>query len=352
MASPTLLKRCPACNARLVPDKPACPSCAMPAAKMADFAAAKRVAEARGIGKTAVEKDVPARSSGGAIPYVKYTLCAGVGLVLIGLAYFVVSYWTRPAPQPWLAYPTSAKDLVAQILTDIHTDTDPSADHALTYLSLARRSTDKETQQHDHFHQLFHDMAKYLTGEFGPDWINKVDIQPADPAKGGDETTFVVKIATDTIHVQLETQQPPTPAGGAAPPALKPPHFGFISIPEFDTDDTARSAQLGIINAVIGQGSARQLGGIMALSGNQARETPMDTKRRILPILRNPHDEALKRIVYHAWPVRLDPTVRARLKSIIEDQRYAMDVQKVAQQVLDSSVPEEELISAGVQKFD
>ena len=207
-----------------------------------------------------------------------------------------------------------------------------------------------DSRDAEHWGYVFTDVNEYLTGEFGPAWNTLMDVAPAEPAKGNNNTEYIVTIATEQLHVTLEAQKPK-----AAAVAPSPTHFGIVSIGGFSLDealhgDPARGPAGYLTHVYGGTGSAEQLIGIIGASTSLARLTNMQVKRLLLPLVRNPRGTGVKDVIYRLYLVREDATVRHRLTKITKDARYPADLQNAAQQVLDGTVDEAVLIKVGAER--
>lgn len=339
MASSSGLRTCPNCNAALVPGRAQCISCGLAADKMEALAAAKAHAARRGIRRTATETATDAPEG---LTIRKLATRAAIAVVLLVA---VVVGWTLIAgedPRPWLAYPTDGEQLVSTFMAHVAAG---DKDQAYTLVSTPRKNPD-DREDADRWGFLFQDINEYLAGEFGSGWNTKMSVRPSDPAAGGADTLYVVTVGTETLHVEVEPQLPPSGKGPT------PAHQGVVAIREFPMEDSGvnvtRGAQSILRNVYGADGSAEQVGALGGIFSGRANESAMQTKRRVLPLVRNPRSTGLKHAMLHLWPVRQDPTVRARLTSITTDARYAPELQKLAQDIMDSNVPEEELIAARV----
>ncbi len=325
--------RCPNCHAAVPLGKTQC-ICGLDVSKFNVFARAKKAALQKGL-RTKMEAAPPPWWKDSTL--VKTAVALGVVLLIVA----GVMAWRGSRPEPWEAFPTAREEVVKQLMTHLHADNDKSLRAA--YLLVA--DEDKKNINDDgKYRQLFHEVNKYLAGEFGDDWIKHTTITP-DPA---DADRFIVKVALETLHVRTSEESPKNA------PAAKGKHFAYRSIEEFDLHEAANMQKMagigGVLKGLGASGSANQLNQIIGAGAHSNRETLMQTKRRLLPILRNPRGEAVKRCVYQTWRIRNDPVVHNRLQAIVDDGRYAGDVQDAAKSILDGSVTEEELAAVGVEK--
>lgn len=331
------IKTCPACDARLTPGLTICAKCRMPVAKMADLWAARRKAESLGRGKVKVSeaREIDWRSlakAGG--------IAAGVLVVMLGM-YFGVKYMGGAYDKPWLRYPTDPEQLVKEFMGYIETDKDKSFDKAYGLMSMSVRH-DQESGERGRYRQLYHEVYKYLTEEFGPGWGATMSLV-AEPGGGGGTLFYRVEVGAETLHVAVE------PQGPEKGPAPSPARYGVMQIAEFPIEEAAEAQQMagigGVVGGIAGQAAKDNLQNVIGGLSSR-RLTPMQTKRQYLPLVRKANVPRM--VVLHLWPVRNDPVVRARLESMVKDQRYAPDVQKTAQEILNGTVPLEDLIAGHV----
>jgi hypothetical protein len=210
---------------------------------------------------------------------------------------------------------------------------------------------ENDTQEAGNYLQLYHEIEKYLAGEIGAGWSGQMTIAPAD-AKADplrEPVVYVVKVGLETLHVEVCPQGPDKP-GGALP---TPPRYGVVEIKEFPISQAGKFQQMegitGVVRTIGGNQAASNLQQVIGVGGAMnGRQTPMQIKCQVLPLVRDPDAPTLGRGLLHLWPVRNDPVVQARLESIAKDARYAPEMQRRAQDVLESRVPPEDLIAAGV----
>jgi hypothetical protein len=301
---------------------------------MRAFAAAKLAARRKGVGATQVE------STGSGAPFYKNFLRPIVIFPAL-IAILLVYYLTRPAaPAAWTKLPKTQLDAAREILTDISKG-DPGYYKAYDLIAPSAKNPDNRDDV-GRYRQLFHVMNTYLSTEFGSDWIDTITLQ-ADKNNGD---LIEAHIGPETLHLRAVLQTPADKLND------NNHHYAIEGFDEFDIHDAAAMQQMaaitGILGGVAGPGAVNNLQTIIGAAGGNQRESPMVRKLRILPNLRNPRT-AVRRTVLQAWPIRRDPVIRARLQSIVDDQRYQPDVIQTAQQVLQENVPEEDLIAAGVE---
>jgi hypothetical protein len=328
----TKITRCPNCAAIVPLRAKKCVGCDMDVSQMEAFAAAKEQARRRGKRGTAVE-DLPP-------PWWRSPL--GItALVLVGMiGAFIVWRMTRPLPPPaWTYFPTSQDALVNQMFTDISVGDDPGYDKAYALISPSQKDPN-DANEKGHYRQLFHEVYKYLliydTG-WGQDM--KIERNP------GDADTMLVHVGPETLHVHTEMITPMDKVNDSNK------HYGATGINEFDIGEaggmSSTEAQKAVIREFAGQGAVNNIEGIMGASGGHPHETPMQTKMRLIPSLLNPR-VVNNYEIYQTWTIRKDPATRWVLERIKQDGRYSGDAQKIAQEVLEDSVTEEERIAAHV----
>ena len=337
-AEPSSSRRCPNCDTPVASDRTRCPSCKLEVSMMDKFAAAKHAAQTRGLRTRVESQEQPTP------PLISPRLIrAAVFMILLATVAGGIIRYTMFRPQPWESYPTSAEEAVTKLMKYIGEDSDNSLAQAYDLVG-QEMSKDKTGDIRGRYLQLFHVAAKYLSGEFGSAWPSTVKIEVAKD----DPNRFIVHIGLETLHIRTSLQ---TPADQRSDPAKL--HYAVLAIEEFDINDAGKLQQMagitGYINLYGAQGSVNQLNDILtARGGDINRETTMETKMRLLPVLRNPNANSLKIATTLAWKVRRDPVIQARLKSIVDDGRYPGDVQNTARQVLDGTLSEEDRIAAGL----
>jgi hypothetical protein len=298
------------------------------------FEAARRAAEAKGFKGTRVEDDrPPIYRRPGPIAAILLLLLIGVG---------VAYYGTRPIPPPaWTFYPRSREAAAREIMELIASGNDEQYSRAYARLDPTVRNPE-DREERGQYRQIFHVIHQYSTGEFGDNWIAtaKFAQDPANPE------IVTVKVGAETLKVQTGLVTPPDAMDRGQPEHFAVrgiDDFGIAYAPGFQTT----AARTNLIDAVVGPGSAQDLRTILGATRQNRHETPMQTKVRMLPILRNPR-ETNYRTVLQTYPVREDPVMRARLEMIRDDTRYDNQVREGAEQVLKKNVPEGALEGAGV----
>ncbi len=323
---------CPNCHAAIPRGARACSVCKLEVAKMAGYAAAKKAALTRGIKTTAVERKASSLPVGSIVKAVILLLVVG-GIAYGGYLLF------KPKPPRYLQYPAAAQDSARKFMTYISAGTDLQYDQAYAMIPDSVRDP-RADDERGQYHQIFHIMYLYLSGEFGDNWIAKTDVAP-DPA---DPDVVIVHVGLETLHVRVADQ---TPADKKA----IGPHFGVLGVDEFDVAEAGkfqqRKAIEGVVGGMAGQGAVNNLEKVLNSGGAPRNETPMQKKVRLLPVVGNPH-EVSGQAVLNLWPIRKDPVVRNRLEQVVSDGRYDSQIQDVANEVLKDKVTEEELIAAGV----
>lgn len=352
MPTSTPLSHCPACKAKLQRGLEACPSCQMSVSKMQDYLVAMQRAKAVGM--------EPVRTSRLPQINIEWTppvkiAAWGLGILVVGIVlYLSVGFlWQRAAPSI-LHYPTDPQELITQYFRLIEQDKEEPHHQAFTLQSLTVLHPDKSDERGQYL-QLYHVLNKYLTGEIGVGWsaagimvVTPVD-PTADPSKG--KTAYLVKIGLETLHVEIIPQgwDPTKPDN----PPPTPTRYGIVNIEEFPISQAAQFIKLaaitGVFRGVGGQGAGENLQTVLSLGGTGGgRETPMQTKYRVLPMVRDPESANIRRGLLHLWPVRRDLVVKARLLSIMEDARYTLEDQRLAKEVLEERVAPEDLMAVGV----
>ncbi len=257
-------------------------------------------------------------------------------------------YFSRPVPNPLRTYPTSGRELVRRYFSLIAAGTpaDLQKTQALLSWPLRRRFR----KQAAAYRQRVGFLDDYLKGLFGANWGAHMRVV-ANETVGGPASAvqwqYVVAVGTEKFHVRIAVQN------HLHRPALRgPPRFGVVAIRELPWAGGARAERAAGVRSLLSFGgmgrSGELLQGISAAYGGAGHEKPWQIKQRLLPIVENPQAGALRQCVYQLWPVRHDPTVRAVLKKITSDPRYAPEIQQVARQVLASHVPKAILVGNGV----
>lgn len=323
---------CPVCSTALVAGAAKCGACGMEVSRMADYRLAKAAAAQKQRGEASV---LAARERHWHRKMVYLVLLVALGF---GLTFLI----PRSGSEPWRALPLTPEDAVRTYLTLIARD-DTSA-HRQAYAMVNPAAKDKDNKREpDLYLQFYHDIHRYLSSEFGNDWASTATLR----AEKGKPVTVRVGTAEvgETLHVELEDLAPsPKRADGLH-------GYAINAITEFNVNSAARSNQLegalgGMRMLGAGSGAADVIRGISGTQGNYARETAMETKMRLLPQIRNPRSEFIDHAVLQLWKVRDDPLVRARLREIGADERYAPVTRQRAKSVLDGTASEEELNAA------
>ncbi len=366
MTEPSAQKRqahCPACHAVLTRGMRECPQCKMEVARMKDYVMAmrhaqKKAAEQKSSGASAPigkartivpasqleqnDNEQRARSSMNheMMRAAKY-LIALIVVIVAGIWVYQTFFKTV---DPWLNYPTDQRALLTKFFQIVHTDNRKEHEKAYALISLYRRDA-KDDTQHGQYLQLFHDVDRYFITLFGPNYINEIRFEPEGNVP--DAATWIAAVRTEKMTIDLEPQTPPDKQKPG-----EPKRWGIVAIREFPLGNSSRSQQMGAIGGVLrglgAGGSAEQIQGIAAVTTDFSRMSPAEIKQTLMPIITNPRATGLIRGIYQTWYVRKDPTIRATLESILTDARYPDEVKRVAKQVLDERVPEEELIGMGV----
>jgi hypothetical protein len=305
---------------------------------MEAFAAAKAAAQRRGVRKTSIEDDRPRSALLRPGPIIAILII----LILGGtLAYFITSWTIKIRTPAWTRLPLTSEDCVKKFLADIATGQDGgyTAAYGLVAPSLKDPNNSDEPGQ---YRQLYHEMYKYLAGEFGEDWGRGVALTP-DP---GNPDNYIAHIGDETLHVNTSQQTPAEKLASAGQ------HFAITEIEEFPISQAAgfqqNEALMAVIGGYAGKGATNNLNTILGASPMNPRLTPMQRKVKLLPILRNPRT-TVRLTIIQTWPIRSDPVVRTRLTNISTDERYPLEIQRTAKDVLDEKITEEERIAAGVE---
>ena len=331
---------CPNCNAVLVPARPRCISCGMEVAKMADYRRAMAAAGKRGHTAVKIER---APRTGMALPNLKPFFAIAVALLVIGGIYYLLSITVLAKAQPWLAYPTAEEAAVRGYFAFIGTDQKPQ--HLKAYALVSQLQKDpKNDNESGNYLQFYHDIHRYFAAEFGDDWAAQLTLS-ATPGKAHD---FAVQVgpaeAHETIHVQLADQSP----------AGQPPRWGIAGIDELDIDSPtrmkSREGTYGAMRMLGAGGAVGALKGIAGTFGNFQHETPMETKMRLFPLVKDPRAAQIDFSVMQLWKVRNDPYARYRLGQIAGDGRYGDITRARAKAVLDGTLSEEDRIAAHVEE--
>jgi hypothetical protein len=302
---------------------------------MAGYAAAKKAAQSRGIKTTQVEaRRAPLISVGLAVKAVLLIVVVG------GLSWGVFTLF-KPKPPRYLQFPATGQESARQFLTHISAGEDKEYDQAYGLIADAVR----DPQMNDeigHYRQMFHNMNRYLSNEFGANWIQNTQVA-ADPA---DPNVMIARVSLETLHIRVANQTPPDRKGAG-------PHYGILSIDEFNINDSSKMLQTsgleGGLRMLGADGAIPQLDLIRGASGEPNNETPMQKKLRLLPVVGDPRTVSWKAIV-QLWKIRTDPVVRARLEAIMNDGRYDPVIQKKAEEVLKEKTTEEDRVAAGVRE--
>jgi hypothetical protein len=323
-------RKCPKCMTVVLPGREKCPRCGLPVAQMDSLDA--KIDTARRQKQKAVE-------AAAATPFWKSpVMFAGLFLLLlIGVGLYFA--FGRPKPEPWRAYPTTREAAVRQLMEGIATGKDEG--YLKSYAVVAQSMKDpKNSDEEGQYRQVFHELYKYLSGEFGPDFGTTMTIEQDPQFASG----LIVHVGLETLHVGTDEQTPPELIASAGD------HYGVSGFSEFNMQDAASMQQAEAITGYLklygAQGSINQLQSIAGASESR-RMTAWQRKVSILPIVRNPRTVTRQAII-RLWPIRKDPVVKARLESIAEDGRYDNLIQQTAREVVNEKVSEEELIAVGV----
>jgi hypothetical protein len=270
----------------------------------------------------------------------KGVVIGGILLVATVVALMFAGGQKRPA---WMDYPVGREKAVRDFMLAVGAGEDADLHEAYKLLAPSVKHP-QDRDDEPNYHQVFVEVNKYLSGEFGKGWVGDMTVNPSTD----DPDLVEVHVGVETLHVRVEQETP------AAVAASYNTRYGIVGINEFDVADAqafqAMEARMGVIRGVAGDAAVRNLQGILAAAGNGGRnqhETRMQTKLRLLPNLRDPRS-VYRRTVLETWVVRKDPVIRRRLEMITQDGRYARDVQESAKAVLQDNVPEEELDAISV----
>ena len=332
MAGGKPTRTCPNCAASFSPSSKQCPICKLETEKMDAFAAAKQAARKRGLQTTKVEE--------ASTPLWRRPAFIGGLLALLLIGAVVFKLMGPGGPPPWMAYPSTKEDAVKALFADIAVGDDPGYDKAYGLIDPKSRDPD-DTDEKGHYRQLYHEVYRYLSGEFGSGWLSTLTIEQ----DAANSNLMIAHVGLETLHVPVVQETPPDKLNDSNH------HYAVTGIQEFDIHDAAgyqkTAGVMAVVGAEAGAGAVRSLTAVIGAAGASGHETPMQTKLRLLPILRDPR-ETTKYVIYQTWPVRKDPVVRHRLDAINGDDRYPMEFKEVAKEVLNDSVSEEELIAAHV----
>src|SRR5271170_2033921 len=212
-------------------------------------------------------------------------------------------YWFMsgtPKPNPIDSYPTSQSIVVQKFFNYIATGQTDDDQNAYNLISLPILQKYQDNQ--DQFWQRFENLNVYLTGLFGDNWVQQLQIQvPADP----DATTCIAPINTETFHINLAGQKQYSPPGTFVPPEE---HWGIVSIDEFPFTGGAKAQHatetIGVMNAMGLNGTASDLGSISAAYSGADNGSPSAIKERLLPEVEDPNGAAIRQCIYQLWPVR------------------------------------------------
>ena len=315
-------RTCPNCNAFVPAGRRSCISCRLEVAKMDGFLAAKNAAKRRGFSGTQVENNGPPFFlRGGFIAKVLFLLAIAA----------IVGYFFLPKPPRYMAFPGSPTATAQQFLQDISGGDDKGFNQAYALVPDSVRNP-KSSDEHGDYVQIYDEMDKYFSDEFGPDWLTqtKLDADPNDP------DIIVAHVALETIHIHTADQVPPDKK------SQQGSHFGVTGIDEFSIawagDFQQMEGIMGSLHMLTGSDSAgRMLQGVLGAANNR-HAPPMVKKIGILQVLRDPHYINYKDVV-QAYPFRTDPVMQNRLELVTKDDRYDQQVRDVAQQVLDDKGP-------------
>ncbi len=333
MAGGKPTRTCPNCAASFAPTSKQCPVCKLETAKMDAFAAAKQAARKRGLQTTRVE--------GASTPFWRRPVVIGGLLALLVVAFILFEFTGVARPPAWMQYPSTKEDAVKALFTDIAVGDDPGYDKAYALIAPSARNPE-DSDEKGHYRQLYHEVYKYLSGEFGTGWASTLSVEQ-DPAN---TDNMIVHVGLETFHVETVLMTPPDKLTESNH------HYATTGIGEVNIADAAGFQQMegamAVVGAEAGQAAVRNIQSVLGAAGARHRETPMQTKMRLAPLLRDPRG-INKYEVYQTWPVRKDPVVRNRLTAITSDGRYDQAIKDVATEVLNDSVTDDELIAAHVQ---
>ncbi len=259
-------------------------------------------------------------------------------MALLVLAALIVAFIPgKPARGWWLDYPAGKSEAVRSFLSMVSTGSDVDLKDAYKILAPSVKHP-KDGEDEAKYAQVFTELTKYLTGEFGPDWQKEVKVE-----ESSDESNLMLAhVGAETLHIRVENETPVKVAG--------PARYGIVGVDEFDVADAAGFQQMeGTLGAMrmlgASKGQVAQLSSVLA-AGHPRHETRMQTKVRLLPTLRNPRLLS-RRVLLETWIVRKDPVIRRRLQMIMDDGRYEQATRDSAKAVLQDNVPEEELVAIG-----
>lgn len=265
------------------------------------------------------------------------------GALLLVAAIVAVMFAGSQKKPAWMNYPLGKDLAVSHFMNDIAGGQSEDLDHAYKLMApdvIHPKNPDDEAA----WQQLYVEINKYLTGEFGNDWPEHMTINPSED----DSDLMDVHVDVETLHVRVQLQTPTASLTGANG------RYAIVGVNEFDISEArafqAREAQMGVIRGIAGDQAVKNLQNIIAGAGNGGRnqhESRMQTKMRLLPNLRDPRS-VYAQTVLQTWVVRKDPVIRRRLTMITQDGRYTPQVQQYAKQVLDNRVDEADLDAVSV----
>lgn len=312
-------RTCPNCSAFVPVGRRSCISCRLEVSKMDGYLAAKNAAKKRGFATTQVENSGP--------PFFLrpgFIIKTLVVLAIVG----GVAYLFRPKPPRYSFFPQSPTATVQDFLQDISAGDDKGFDRAYALVPDSVRDP-KDSDEHENYVQIYDEMNKYFSAEFGPDWMTQTQLNP-DPK---DPNIIVAHVALETIHIHTADAVPADKKGQYGS------RFGVTGIDEFNVAWAADFRQMegiyGVVNGLTGSHSASDLIKSVAGTGmNNRHAPPMVKKIAILEVLRDPRNLNYRDVV-QAYPFRTDPVVQNRLKMVASDSRYDDKVRQVAQECLD-----------------
>jgi hypothetical protein len=265
------------------------------------------------------------------------------GALLLVAAILAVVFSGSQKKPAWMNYPLGKEHAINTFMIDVANGQPADLDNAYKLMAPTVIHPNNADDQAA-WEQLYVEINKYLTGEFGADWPSHMTVNPSPD----DSDLMEVHVDVETLHVRLALQTPTSALTGSNA------RYAIVGVNEFDISSAqafqAREAQMGVIRGIAGAGAVKNLQGIIAAAGNGGRnqhETRMQTKLRILPNLRDPRS-VYPQTVLQAWVVRKDPVIRRRLTMITQDDRYTSQVQQYAKEVLDNRVHEVDLDAVSV----
>lgn len=342
---PPTVMLCPCCNSKVASTARQCPMCKMEVAKMAAFSAAKMAAAKKGI-KTATVQSAEQRRALPTWPHAGLVIKVTLLILIVGSVAWAGWHFLGPKPPRYLQFPKTPDESTKQFMTAIHGG-DATYDKAYFLIADSARSTKADDDRGDYV-QIFHILNRYLTDEFGSDWIEHTDCV-IDPTNS--DMVIVTICGMETLHVST-MQQTPTDKRTA-----QGSHVGIIGINELDISYVVEMRQNALMHDLISGvgGSTKDIDSVLGATASGHRGPPLVRKMLILSALRDPRTTTGRTIV-QANSLRdkatglMDPVIKRRLEAIVANPAYDQNpqVREWAQRALDNKIDEYENAGAGV----